>query len=80
MSPPSSHTPPDSFLGLVLQGKYEIISEIGRGGMGRVYRARHRELEKDVAIKVIDTDVLKVQQELAHKISAIPYARLSSQL
>lgn len=54
MSPPSTSTRPDSFLNLVLQGKYEIISEIGRGGMGRVYCARHRGLGKEVAIKVID--------------------------
>lgn len=54
MSPPLSSTPSDSFVGVVLQGKYEIISEIGRGGMGRVYRARHRRLGKEVAIKVID--------------------------
>ena len=54
MSLPLPSTPSDSFVGVVLQGKYEIISEIGRGGMGRVYRARHRRLGKEVAIKVID--------------------------
>ena len=54
MSPPSSSGPSDSFLGSVLQGKYEIVGEIGRGGMGRVYRARHRGLGKEVAIKIID--------------------------
>ena len=46
--------PNDSFIGLVLYEKYQIISEIGKGGMGRVYRARHLRLSKDVAIKVID--------------------------
>jgi serine/threonine protein kinase len=33
--------------------KYEIIDRIGQGGMGTVYRARDRELDRDVALKVV---------------------------
>ena len=32
--------------------RYEVIEEIGRGGMGTVYRAVDRELGRDVAIKI----------------------------
>jgi serine/threonine protein kinase len=36
-------------------GPYEIVSAIGAGGMGEVYRARDTHLNRDVAIKVLPT-------------------------
>src|SRR5499427_2141250 len=34
-------------------GAYEIVAPIGSGGMGEVYRARDRKLDRDVAIKIL---------------------------
>jgi tRNA A-37 threonylcarbamoyl transferase component Bud32 len=34
-------------------GKFEILDEIGQGGMSVVYRGRHLQLEREVAIKVL---------------------------
>jgi len=39
-------------------GSYELVSLIGKGGMGEVHRARHRLLARPAAIKLIRPDVL----------------------
>src|SRR3954466_16227403 len=40
-----------------LGDQYEVESEIGRGGMSVVYRARDRRLERPVAIKVLPPEM-----------------------
>ena len=38
---------------LIEHSRYEIMEHIGSGGMGQVFRARHRIMDREVAIKVI---------------------------
>jgi serine/threonine protein kinase len=43
--------------GTVLGERYEIVKMLGQGGMGAVYHAHDRELEREVALKVIRSDM-----------------------
>ncbi len=46
-------------------GPYEILSLIGQGGMGEVYRARDTKLDRDVAIKVLPAIFAEDPERLA---------------
>jgi CheY-like chemotaxis protein/tRNA A-37 threonylcarbamoyl transferase component Bud32 len=48
----ASPTEPGGSSGLKISG-YEVISELGRGGMGTVYKARHLHMDRVVALKLI---------------------------
>ena len=41
-------------------GSYELVDLLGRGGMGEVWRARHRMLDRDAAIKLVRPDAFGI--------------------
>jgi len=66
--------------GTVFDGRYEILEELGGGGMGRVFRVHDRKLEEEVALKLIRPEIaaerkaierfkneLKIARKIAHK-------------
>ena len=46
-------------------GSYEVLSALGAGGMGEVYRARDTKLNRDVAIEVLQLEVANDPDRLA---------------
>ncbi|MFI5112171.1 MAG: protein kinase [Terriglobales bacterium] len=51
--------------GTVLGGRYEILQMLGLGGMGAVYKAQDRELDRTIALKVIRPDLASNPEALA---------------
>ncbi len=65
-------------------GPYEIVSPLGAGGMGEVYRARDERLKRDVAIKVLpasysqDADRLRRFEQEAQAAGALNHPNITA--
>ena len=63
-------------------GSYEILSPLGAGGMGEVYKARDGKLDRDVAIKVLplsvagDPDALARFEREAKAVAALSHPNI----
>ena len=43
--------------GTTFAGRYEIIEELGKGGMGRIYRVEDTKLKQEIALKLIRPEI-----------------------
>ncbi len=68
--------------GTILAGRYEILSKIGAGGMGEVYRAKDIRLDREVAIKVLpqhlssDAEALSRFEREAKALAALSHTNI----
>jgi len=67
-------------LGSIFAERYEILEELGKGGMGEVYRVKDEKLDEEIALKVLKPEIavdkniierfkneLKLARKIAHK-------------
>ena len=43
--------------GTLFAGRYEVIEELGQGGMGKVYRVEDKKIKAEIALKLIRSDI-----------------------
>ena len=55
-------------LGSIFAHRYQIIEELGKGGMGKVYRALDKELKEEVALKLIKPEI-SAEREMIERFS-----------
>ncbi len=66
--------------GSIIADRYEVIEELGKGGMGRVYRVEDKKIKEEVALKLIKPEIasdkktierfsneLKMARKIAHR-------------
>ena len=61
--------------GSTFAGRYEIVEELGRGGMGKVYRATDKKIGEDVALKLLSPAIAGDKQTLERFRNELKFAR-----
>jgi serine/threonine protein kinase len=65
--------------GSIFAGRYQIIEELGKGGMGKVYRVLDKKLKEEIALKLIKPEIAKDKKTLERFHNELKLARKISQ-
>ncbi len=65
--------------GSTFAGRYEVVEELGRGGMGRVYRVTDKKIGEDVALKILNPAVAADKKTIQRFRNELKFARKIAQ-
>lgn len=61
--------------GSTFAGRYEVIEELGKGGMGRVYRVYDTKIKEEVALKLLKPEIAADKKTIERFSNEIKLAR-----
>jgi len=61
--------------GLTFAGRYQIIEELGKGGMGKIYRVIDKKLNEEVALKLIKPEIASDKKTIERFSNELKFAR-----
>ncbi len=61
--------------GRIFAGRYEIIEELGKGGMGQVYRVFDKKIEEEVTLKLIKPEIASEERTIERFRNELKFAR-----
>lgn len=61
--------------GTLFSGRYEIIEELGKGGMGKIYRAFDKKIDEEVALKLLKPEIASDEKTIERFKNELKYAR-----
>ena len=61
--------------GSTFSGRYEIIEELGEGGMGKVYRVEDKKIKEEIALKLINPEIAGDKKTIERFSNELKFAR-----
>jgi len=62
-------------IGSILAGRYKILEELGKGGMGRVYKVHDTEIKEKIALKLLKPEIAEDEQTIERFRNELKIAR-----
>jgi serine/threonine-protein kinase len=61
--------------GSVIADRYEVIEELGKGGMGKVFRVEDKKIKEEVALKLIKPEIAADKKTIERFSNELKFAR-----